>query len=150
MRYRESNTATRLKISSAVWIVHPGGGSARANLWIGKTEQQLGEASDAQKHGSRRRALTPAVITAARPRHFNGTRSFCIIVADEFQFDLPRTQDADSWMRRRSIFRLERSHARPARARPRFVPHRIMEFGPVGNARLEFEICAIQSASIRC
>ena len=65
------NTAMRLKISSAVWrLATQAEDQARANLWIGKTERNLAKPAKRNQHGNKRKALTPAAITACAPAIF--------------------------------------------------------------------------------
>jgi soluble lytic murein transglycosylase len=145
MRYRESKYSDALKdFQRSLALSTQAEDQARANLWIGKTEQQLGEASDAQKTWQQTQGIDPGGYYSLRARDIlMGRDPFASSSQTNFNFDLTsERKDADSWMR--LTFNLpagtDLTGPGPLALDPRFVRGtELWNLGQSEDARLEFE-----------
>ncbi len=139
MRYRESKYSDALKdFQRSLALATQAEDQARANLWIGKTEQQLGQTSDAQSAWQQAQGIDPGGYYSLRARDILlGRDPFAPSSPTNLNFDLTaERKDANSWMR--LTFNLPAGtgphRSRSARPRPALCArHRIMGFGTIGR-----------------
>ena len=145
MRYRESNYSDALKdFQRSLALATQAEDQARANLWIGKTEQQLGQASDAQSAWQQAQGIDPGGYYSLRARDILiGQDPFTPSSQINLNFDLSaERKDADSWMRLTFNLPAGTDLTGPGSLAldPRFVRGtELWELGQLEDARLEFE-----------
>jgi soluble lytic murein transglycosylase len=102
MRYRESKFSDALKdFQRSLTLATQAQDQARANLWIGKTEQQLSQASEAQAAWQQAQGNDPGGYYSLRARDIlMGRDPFAPSAGTNLNVDLSaERKDADSWMR---------------------------------------------------
>ncbi|HUH96901.1 MAG TPA: transglycosylase SLT domain-containing protein [Anaerolineales bacterium] len=145
LRYRESKYSDALQdFQRSLAIATQAEDQARANLWIGKTDQQLGMAAEAQAAWQQAQGIDPGGYYSLRARDILlGLEPFAPSSQTQLDFDLTQERrDADSWMR--LTFDLpagtDLTGPGPLALDPRFVRGtELWELGQLSEARLEFE-----------
>ncbi|HUI88833.1 MAG TPA: transglycosylase SLT domain-containing protein [Anaerolineales bacterium] len=145
MRYRESNYGDALKdFQRSLTLATQAEDQARASLWIGKTEQQLGQTGNAQSTWQQTQGIDPGGYYSLRARDILlGQDPFASASKTNLSFDLSaERKDADSWMR--LTFNLpagtDLSGPGSLALDPRFVRGtELWDLGQLSDARLEFE-----------
>ena len=145
MRYRESKYSDALQdFQRSLALATQAEDQARAQLWIGKTEGQLGKTSDAQSAWQQAQGMDPGGYYSLRARDIlMGRDPFASSSLTNLKFDLnAERKDADSWMR--LTFNLpdgtDLTGPGPLAVDPRFVRGtELWDLGQLEDARLEFE-----------
>jgi len=145
MRYRESKYGDALKdFQRSLAIAVQAEDQARAQLWIGKTEGQLGQAGDAQSAWQQAQSIDPGGYYSLRARDILlGRDPFAPSSPTNLNFDLTaERKDADSWMRLTFNLPAGTDLTGPGSLAldPRFVRGtELWNLGQLSDARLEFE-----------
>jgi soluble lytic murein transglycosylase len=145
MRYRESNYSDALKdFQHSLTLANQAEDQARAQLWIGKTEQQLHQANDAQNAWQQAQGIDPGGYYSLRARDILlGRDPFAPSSPANLSFDLSaERKDADSWMRLTFNLPAGTDLTGPGSLAldPRFVRGtELWDLGQFNDARLEFE-----------
>ncbi|MGA7193732.1 MAG: transglycosylase SLT domain-containing protein [Anaerolineales bacterium] len=145
MRYRESKYSDALKdFQRSFALATQAEDQARANLWIGKAEQQLGKTSEAQSAWQQAQGIDPGGYYSLRARDILlGQDPFAPSSPTNLNFDLTaERKDADSWMRLTFNLPAGTDLTGPGMLAldPRFVRGtELWDLGQLSDARLEFE-----------
>jgi soluble lytic murein transglycosylase len=145
MRYRESKFSDALKdFQRSLASATQAEDQARANLWIGKTEQQLSQANEAQAAWQQAQGNDPGGYYSLRARDIlMGVDPFAPSSATNLSVDLNvERKDADSWMRLTFGLPAGTDLTGPGSLAldARFVRGtELWELGQFSDARLEFE-----------
>ncbi len=145
IRYRESKYSDALKdFQHSLAVSTQADDQARADLWIGKTEQQLSQASDAQSAWQQAQGIDPGGYYSLRARDILlGQDPFAPSSQTNFSYDLnTERKDANSWMRLTFNLPAGTDLTGPGSLAldPRFVRGtELWELGQLEDARLEFE-----------
>ena len=145
MRYRESKYSDALKdFQRSQAIATQAEDQARANLWVGKADQKLGQASDAQSAWQQAQGIDPGGYYSLRARDILLEQDpFTPSSPENLNFDLSAARkDADSWMRLTFNLPAGTDLAGPGSLAldPRFVRGtELWDLGQFSDARLEFE-----------
>ncbi|MGE5250219.1 MAG: tetratricopeptide repeat protein [Bacteroidota bacterium] len=101
-RYRQSNFAAALEaFNQSLSLALDAEDQARAYLWIGKAQQQLGHIEDMQKAWQQGQATDPGGYYSERARDLmTATTPFAPPASSHMSYDLAaERQSADTWMR---------------------------------------------------
>jgi soluble lytic murein transglycosylase len=145
MRYRESKFSDALKdFQRSLTLATQAEDQARANLWIGKTEQQLSQSSEAQAAWQQAQSNDPGGYYSLRARDIlMGSDPFAPSLTTNLSFDLSAERKAaDSWMRLTFNLPAGTDLTGPGSLAldVRFVRGtELWELGQFSDARLEFE-----------
>jgi soluble lytic murein transglycosylase len=145
MRYRESKFSDALKdFQRSLSLATKAEDQARANLWIGKTEQQLSQPSEAQAAWQQAQGNDPGGYYSLRARDIlMGSDPFAPSLTTNLSFDLSAERKAaDSWMRLTFNLPVGTDLTGPDSLAldVRFVRGtELWELGQFSDARLEFE-----------
>jgi soluble lytic murein transglycosylase len=145
MRYRESKFSDALKnFQRSLTLATQAEDQARANLWIGKTEQQLSQPSEAQAAWQQAQGNDPGGYYSLRARDIlMGSDPFAPSLTTNLSFDLSAERKAaDSWMRLTFNLPAGTDLTGPGSLAldARFVRGtELWELGQFSDARLEFE-----------
>ena len=145
MRYRESKYSDALKdFQHSLSSASQPEDQARANLWIGKTAQQLGQTGEAQTAWQQAQGIDPGGYYSLRARDIlMGQSPFTPPAKTNFSYDpAAERKAADSWMRLTFNLPAGTDLTGPGSLAldPRFVRGtELWELGQPEDARLEFE-----------
>jgi soluble lytic murein transglycosylase len=143
--YRQSNYANALKdFQRSLALAVKTEDQARANLWIGKAQQQLGKSNDAQSAWQQAQANDPGGYYSLRAHDIlMGREPFTSSSSTNLNFNLAsERKDADSWMRLTFNLPAGTDLTGPGQLAldPRFVRGtELWDLGQYSDARLEFE-----------